>query len=170
LWLRTNRTSTRKAAMLAVTGVVFLGMALAWNPFFPINKKLWTSSYTLYAGGWSLLLLAAAIFFVDIWRVGRTKRDSGTEGPETHPALYKPVLVLGTNAILAYMISELGDSVMNKAHTASGTTLKIAAFHAITAQVPAANWSSLLYSLIFLLVCWLLVVPFYWKRIFLRIG
>ncbi|HEY4355000.1 MAG TPA: DUF5009 domain-containing protein [Acidobacteriaceae bacterium] len=170
MWLRTNRTSTRKAVMLAVTGALFLSVALAWDPFFPINKKLWTSSYTLYAGGWSLLLLAAAIFFIDIWRVGRNKPDADTAGPEGHPVLYKPLLVFGTNAILAYMISELGDSVMSKFHTSSGATLKMAAFHAITTHIPAANWASLLYSLIFLFLCWLLVVPFYRKRIFLRIG
>lgn len=168
MWLRTERTSTRKAVMLALAGVVFLGLALAWDPFFPINKKLWTSSYTLFAGGWSLLLLALSIVFIDIWRVGRGKGEA--EGPQGHPALYKPLLVFGTNAILAYMISELGDSLMSKFHAPSGLTWKMAAFRAISAHGVAANWASLIYSLAVVFACWLLVVQFYRKRIFLRIG
>ncbi len=84
--------------------------------------------------------------------------------------MYKPLLVFGTNAILAYMISELGDSVMSKFHTPSGAPLKMAAFHAISSLIPKPNFASLLYSSIFLIICWLLVVPFYRKRIFLRIG
>ena len=77
-------------------------------------------------------------------------------------------MVLGTNAILAYMISELGDSVVGRLHW-GGRNLKLAAFQTIFHVLPNAAWVSLTYSLIFLLVCWLLVLPFYRKRIFLRI-
>lgn len=170
LWLRTKHAASRKATMLALAGAVFLCFALAWNPYFPINKKLWTSSFTLFAGGWSFLLLAAAIFFVDIWRIGRRGNDLATADPASHPSIYKPVLVLGTNAILAYMISELGASLMFKIHTQSGANLRDASYRAIAAHVPATTWASLLYSLAFTLICWLLVLPFYRKRIFLRIG
>jgi predicted acyltransferase len=169
MWLRTNRTTTRKAATLAIAGAPFLCAGLAWDPFFPINKKLWTSSFSLFAGGWSLLLLAAAIYVVDIWRLGRPKLDSDRAESPSHPLLYKPLLVLGTNAILAYMISELGDSVVRLVHTSPGTNLRAATFHAIATVVPDPGWSSLFYSLVYLLACWLLVLPFYRKRIFLRI-
>jgi len=170
LWLRTKHAASHKATMLAFTGVVFLCLALAWNPYFPINKKLWTSSFSLFAGGWTLLLLAAAILFVDIWRVGRGRKGSATAEPTQHPSIYKPLLVLGTNAILAYMISELGASLMIKIHTHSGANLRDAAYRAIASHGLATTWASLLYSLAFTLICWLLVLPLYRKRIFLRIG
>jgi predicted acyltransferase len=170
LWLRTKHAASRKATMLAFTGVVLLCLALAWNPYFPINKRLWTSSFTLFAGGWTLLLLAAAILLIDIWRIGRRRNDPATAEPTSHPSIYKPVLVFGTNAILAYMISELGASLMMKIHTQSGASLRDAAYRAIASHVPATTWASLLYSLAFTLICWLLVLPFYRKRIFLRIG
>jgi predicted acyltransferase len=166
LWLRTTNSTARKAATLAVAGVLCLAAGLAWNPCFPINKKLWTSSFTLYAGGWSLLLLAASIAVIDLWRVGRD-----TAPPETsarHPLLYRPLLVFGTNSILAYMISELGDSIV---HTVGmgGVPLKRLAYQVLATVVPYPSWASLLYSLIFVFVCWLLVLPLYRKRIFLRI-
>ncbi len=168
LWLRTKHAASRKATMLAITGVLFLCLALAWNPYFPINKKLWTSSFSLFAGGWTLLLLAAAILFVDIWRIGRRRNDPAQR--TSHPSIYQPVLVLGTNAILAYMISELGASLLIKIHTQSGSSLRDAAYRAIASHGLATTWASLLYSLVFLLICWLLVLPLYRKRIFLRIG
>lgn len=170
LWLRTKHAASRKATMLACVGVVLLCLALAWNPYFPINKKLWTSSFTLFAGGWSLLLLAAAIVVIDIWRIGRRRNPTPIVTPASHPSIYKPVLVLGTNAILAYMISELGASILFKFHTPSGVTLRDAAYRSIAAYLPLTTWASLLYSSIFLLICWLLVLPLYRKRIFLRIG
>ena len=76
LWLRSTNSTRRKVAMLAIAGVVFLCLGLAWNPFFPLNKKLWTSSFALFAGGWSLLLLSASIYLIDILRLGRSKADS----------------------------------------------------------------------------------------------
>ena len=166
MWLRVNQSTARKAGMLAMTGVIFLGFGAAWDPFFPINKKLWTSSFSLFAGGWSLLLLAASIYLVDVWRVGRSKVASS--GLESAP-LYTPFLVFGTNSILAYMISELGDSILHNIHTASGVSLKAVAYRAITNVVPDPAWSSLLCSVGFMVLCWLPVLVFYRKRIFLRI-
>lgn len=169
IWLRTANSTARKAAMLAITGVLFLGLGLAWDPFFPINKKLWTSSFAFFAGGWSLLLLAAAIYVVDLLRLGRPAADSDSPETSSHPLLYRPLLVLGTNAILAYMISELGDTVLRLIPLSTRSNLKSATFHAITQAVPHPGWSSLLFSLTYLVLCWLLVLPFYRKRIFLRI-
>ena len=86
-----------------------------------------------------------------------------------HPILYKPVLVLGTNAILAYMVSELGEGILKLIHFSSGSNLKQVVVTAITTAIPSPQWSSLLYALLFLASCWLLVLPFYLKRLFLRI-
>ena len=51
MWLRTRHSNTRKASMLAVAGTLLLAAGLLWNLSFPINKKLWTSSFALFAGG-----------------------------------------------------------------------------------------------------------------------
>lgn len=169
LWLRSANSTAKKAAMLGITGAIFLAIALAWNPYFPINKKLWTSSFSLFAGGWSLLLLSASIYVVDIFRLGRPSSDSDRPESSGHPYLYKPLLVLGTNSILAYLISELGDSVLSNIHLAAGLSLKAAMHNAIAQAIASPPWLSLANSLAYLFLCWLLVLPFYLKRIFLRI-
>jgi predicted acyltransferase len=107
-----------------------------------------------------MLLLAGAIYLVDVMRVGRGgARWAG----------YTPLLVFGTNSILAYMISELGDSLLRAIHLESGVSLRAAAFHGVSAVVTQPGWASLLNSVGFMLLCWLLVLPFYLKRMFLRI-
>jgi predicted acyltransferase len=168
LWLRTARSPGRKVAMLAVAGALALCAGLAWSQSFPINKKLWTSSFVLFAGGWSLVSLSATACVVDLWRLGQPKPLGNQLSSTSHPLIYKPVLVFGTNAILAYMISELGDSIVTTVHVA-GSSLKTVSYRVISTGIPLPAWSSLLYSSAFVLICWLLVLPFYRRRLFLRI-
>ena len=53
-------TAARKVWILIGAGAVGLLSGALWDLVFPINKNLWTSSFVLYACGWSLLLLAAS--------------------------------------------------------------------------------------------------------------
>lgn len=58
-----------KALMLIGAGIISLLLGLAWGAFFPVNKNLWTSSFVLYAGGWSLMLLGLFYLIIDVWQV-----------------------------------------------------------------------------------------------------
>jgi predicted acyltransferase len=169
MWLRTRNTNARKASMLAVAGTILVAAGLLWNLSFPINKKLWTSSFSLFAGGLSLLLLSASVYLVDERRLGLGKINKDPLNFSSHPIVYKILLVFGTNAILAYMISELGDNLLGAFHTSNGMRLKAAIFVVIHRAVPYLGWASLLYSIAFVALCWFAVLPFYRKRIFLRI-
>src|SRR5664279_2450514 len=61
-----NTGGGKKAANIALTGIVFIGLAILWNFDFPINKNLWTSSFVLNVGGISLLLLALFYYIIDV--------------------------------------------------------------------------------------------------------
>jgi predicted acyltransferase len=65
-WLRTGLGPWRKASGLAVVGAACTAVGIAWWPWFPVIKALWTSSYVLLAGGLSLLLLACFYIVVDV--------------------------------------------------------------------------------------------------------
>lgn len=65
-WLRSNRSGSRKATGLALAGGMCLMAGYLWGLAFPIIKILWTSSYVLLAGGWSLLLLALFYWVIDV--------------------------------------------------------------------------------------------------------
>jgi predicted acyltransferase len=65
---------------------------LGWGIWFPIIKNRWTSTYVLYAGGWSYLLLALFYFVIDF---------------RGHRKWAFPFIVIGMNAIVAYMAANL---------------------------------------------------------------
>ncbi len=50
---------------LFVAGCVLIVTGLAWDMVFPINKKIWTSSYTIYTTGLALLTLSVMIYLIE---------------------------------------------------------------------------------------------------------
>lgn len=86
-------------AALVVSGALCLVLGRLWNAlpegsfaYCPIVKHIWTSSMVLHASGISLLLLALCYAVFDIWKI---------------PGLKTFLVVLGTNAIAAYLMSHL---------------------------------------------------------------
>ena len=65
-WLRSGRDQNQKTLGLLGAGVALIFAGALWGIWFPIIKKIWTSSYVLYAGGWSLLLLALFYYLIDV--------------------------------------------------------------------------------------------------------
>ncbi|QJX47315.1 DUF1624 domain-containing protein [Hymenobacter taeanensis] len=70
-WLRASSPGApTKTVWLFVVSSGALLLGLIWDGWFPINKALWSSSFVLYAGGISGLMLAALYFLLDAqgWR------------------------------------------------------------------------------------------------------
>jgi predicted acyltransferase len=53
-------------AGLFVAGVAFTVTGMGWGLVFPINKKIWTSSYTVYTTGLAIITLATMIYYIEI--------------------------------------------------------------------------------------------------------
>jgi predicted acyltransferase len=95
LWLRRSAeevSGDRKAAGLAIAGVVLLAAGGLWSLVFPLNKNLWTSSFVLWTCGWGSLLLAFFYWTIDVrgWARG-------------FGAFFA---VIGMNSVLIYMSSK----------------------------------------------------------------
>ena len=72
-WLRSKRSLKTKALGMLLFGVVGVILGRTWAVWFPINKKLWTSSYVLFTAGLALICLALCYWFMDIKRWGGTR-------------------------------------------------------------------------------------------------
>lgn len=158
LWLRTRRPIPVQATGLAAAALVSLALGYWWALWFPLNKNLWTSSYVLVAGGYSLALLTLVFWAVELkgWRTGWTW----------------VWLVFGSNAIAAYMFSELLPGVLVALHfTSAGTQTNVIAFvrEHVFARIPDRGWAAFAYSISFTGVCFAPVWLLYRKRIFLKV-
>jgi predicted acyltransferase len=51
---------------LFVTGIALLITGYCWDMVFPINKKIWTSSYVVYTTGLAILTIATMIYIVEL--------------------------------------------------------------------------------------------------------
>ena len=146
-------------SVIAIAGLSGVLLGGFWNLSLPINKKLWTSSYVLFAGGLSLLLLALCILTVD-----RPKKNFGRT-----PRRTTPFFVFGTNAIAAYVFSELLASTLSSIHPRPSLNLQQILYRSIEGVVPNQALASLLYSIAFVVVCWLFISVLYRRNIFLKI-
>lgn len=92
-WITSDTAPARKAGGLITAGLIMLALGWAWHPFFPIIKKIWSSSFVLVAAGWSAILLGSFYFIVDVlgWRRGLS-----------------PFLWVGSNPIALYLCSGFG--------------------------------------------------------------
>jgi predicted acyltransferase len=145
-WLRSARSSGKKLRCLLVYGLAGIAVGELWGIWFPINKKLWTSSYVLFTAGCALIALAICYWLTDIkLHRGRWAR---------------PFVIFGTNAITAYVISELIGGWLSWA----GYTF----LHSL-AWMDSPALESLMHSLVVLALCFVPVWLLYRKRIFLKV-
>jgi predicted acyltransferase len=158
LWLRTQKGMTAKAGGLLAGAIAGLAMGSLWAIWFPINKRLWTSSYVLFAAGWTLLLLAVCYFVIEI------KKHAG--------AWTYPWKVFGLNAIFTYAFAELLSTVLEIIHVGKNgqtMTLKDMIYTRIFCPIVNPSFGSLLYSLCYVLICFVPAVLLFRKKIFVKI-
>jgi predicted acyltransferase len=158
LWLRGENTAKTKAAGLASAALGCLCLGYLWSFSFPLNKNMWTSSYVLVAAGYSLSLLTLVFVLVEVkgWRTGWTF----------------PWLVFGSNAIVAYMISELLPGALGFFPITLGgrrTDLLGYAFAHVFAHIPDPGWAAFAYSVSYAAVCFVPVWAMYRKKIFVKV-
>jgi predicted acyltransferase len=147
-WLRSATPQMRKTAGLLGAGIALMILGEALHPFFPINKKLWTSTFVLFTSGFTTLSLGICYWVFDVRRWRR---------------FLTPALVFGTNSILAYTLSEIIEPIFERTHVHDWFYN-----HALASWLPPYN-ASLAYSLLYVFLIFLLILPLYQKRIFVRL-
>lgn len=150
---------------LFIAGVLLVFTGFCWDLAFPINKKIWTSSYVLYTTGLALLTLGTAIFFVEF------KNARG--------AWSRFFDVFGKNPLFIFFLSGFLPRVLNLVHIQNGVTESGAAkytnpfgwfyLHVCRPLFTDERLSSLLYAITLIIVYWLIVYVMDKKKIYVRV-
>src|SRR5262245_38787491 len=90
--LRARLSGESKTAWLMVMGTLLMGAGLVWAWWLPINKPLWTSSYSLFMAGMAANVFGCCYWLVDIKGYQRWSQ---------------PLAVYGMNAITVYLLAGL---------------------------------------------------------------
>lgn len=105
------KTGTNKSLTIArmfLFGILLLVCGYAWSLFFPIIKDLWTSSYCLVAGGYSMIVFAIIYWLVDV---------------KMYRWATPPLVAYGVNCISVYFVSHIVASTLYVIRTGTGENL-----------------------------------------------
>lgn len=97
--IRNTESKIDVVAQLYTIGMLCLAGGLVWSLCYPIIKALWTGSYVLYAGGWSILMLAFFIYLIDV------------KGKEK---IFTPFKALGMNPLFAFVMAGLFAKILGR--------------------------------------------------------
>ncbi len=138
-----SENKIKTVLFMAVMGTGLLILAQLWNLYFPINKNLWTSSFVLQCGGFSVLLMALFYFIIDVL------------GYRQWAFFFK---VIGMNSILIYMSGQFIDWE----YTTNG-------FFKWFGQLIGNPWNAVAMAMLVVGVKWAFLYFLYRKKVFLRV-
>jgi predicted acyltransferase len=136
-------SGNRKVIWLCCFSIGLIVIGLIWNNVFPINKKLWTSSYVCFAGGLSLLLLTLFYWVIDVLKFKKWSFF---------------FTVIGLNSITIYMAQKIVDFSHISDFLGKGTVLLF-----------PQTLQPLIHSIFYLIIIWSFLYILYRKAIFLKV-
>jgi predicted acyltransferase len=156
-WLRTDKTPYEKVAGMFVAGACCVVIGWCWNPFFPINKALWTSSYVFFTGGLALEFLAFCYWLIDI---------------KKYQSWAKPFIIFGVNAIALYVGTGVMADLMGLIKLPWGSTqisLQGWIFQKLFLSWASPINASLAYAIAYVLLWLGLMWILYKRKIFIKV-
>ncbi len=150
--IENKKTGFEKVAYLLMIGVAMATFAYFWHYLFPINKKLWTSSYVVLTIGLNLIILGILIFLTDL---------------KERPMNFNFFEVFGKNPLFIYLFSEYLAITMLFVRIGGKSIFSIVYEKAFAWIGP--YYGSFVFAIFFMLICW---AAGWWldkKKIYIRI-
>ena len=151
-YVQKNGKTFEGLAKLFMAGFIVFVIAFWWNYGFPINKKIWTSSFVLHTVGLDCMILACIMYYVDF-----VNKRTGVYFFE----------VFGKNPLFIYMVSELTVTILSLINI-NGTSL-YAWFYQNIFSYSGAYIGSLLFAICYMLYCWLVGYILDKRKIYVRV-
>jgi len=143
----------RKIIWLFLMGFFSFVLGGVWDWFFPINKNLWTSSFVLYTSGAAALTLGSSMFIVDVLNIKSWTRMGR---------------IFGANAISVYVFAGILPDLLSGVKIA-GYSFNSLFMETLTNIGLAHKFASLLYAIVFTLICYIPAYILYKKKIFIKL-
>jgi predicted acyltransferase len=153
VFIKKTGNNFETVAKLALAGAVMVCIGYFWDLVFPINKKLWTSSFVLYTCGIDLLILAVLIYVIDI--VGNKSWTYFFE-------------VFGKNPLFIYLLSEIL-AILLWFIPIGKKSLYEAINDVLYQKIAPGPIGSLLFALTIMLTCWLTGYFMDKRKIYIRV-
>jgi predicted acyltransferase len=152
--LRARRALAERTTWMFLAGNLLIAAGLICDIWLPINKKIWTSSFALFMAGLDFVMLAIVVWWVD--GLG-------------HRQAVKPLVIMGMNAIAVYMTSEILDGLLHTIQVSSGVSAHVWIYDRVFAPLASPMNASLLYSLTYTLLMYLIAYGMYRRGWFWRV-
>jgi predicted acyltransferase len=138
---------------LLLAGFTLFTIAYFWDLMFPINKKLWTSSFVVLTVGLDCIIIAGIVYVVDFMH--KTRWSHFFE-------------VFGKNPLFIYLLSEVLAILLYTLKTDSGKSWFKAIYENTFGHI-GGKTGSLLFALAFMLTCWLVGWWLDKRKIYIRV-
>lgn len=156
--LTVNGTPRERTVRFLALGCAATLVGAVWHLRLPINKSLWTGSYSLFTAGLAFLCLGVTYWLVDVrgWK-GWTQ----------------PARVLGRNAIASFVLAGIAARLLSLVHVAGAggntPTVKAWIYSNLFASWLGDPNGSLAYAITFIIAIYCCMLIPYRKRIFITI-
>jgi predicted acyltransferase len=165
-WLNAIASRSDKTVWMLLTGLLFVWFgAMLDVALMPINKPLWTVSYSVFTAGWALIVFGA--FY---WLIDACENNKVTEKARI---LFQPFTIFGMNALFIFAFSSLVAKFLNAVKFAdaagASASLKATIYAPIKALPISPLNASLLYAMLFSLAMFAVAWWMWRKRWFVKV-
>ncbi len=136
----------KRVSYIFLAGFLSLALGEAWGWIFPLNKHIWTSSYVLYTSGLGALMLASMILIIDVFKLQKWTQFG---------------IIYGSNSITIFVLAGILPTYT------SG--IKNLIFNGLINAGFAPELASLIWAIIFCLICFIPALVLYRKKIFIKV-
>jgi predicted acyltransferase len=151
-FLQQKGKSYEGLTQLLLAGFALLFVAYCWDSWFPVNKKLWTSSYAVLTVGLDCLLLGLIIYVTDF-----LEKTKGT----------RFFIITGKNPLFIYLMSELGVIVMWLIKIGNESSFSWLYNHVFS--LAGDYFGAFLFALWWMLTCWFVGYILDRKKIYIKL-
>ena len=146
--LKSDRSLSSKLKTMLLVGASLLAAGYLLSLLQPLNKRIWSPSFTLVTSGYAYMVLAVLCYIIDYKNINKWT------------AFFK---AFGLNALAVYVFSEVLSLVLSR----SG--LSNLCHEGLRSLIGNIAFADLLYALIFVLVCYLFALPLFKKKIIIKL-